>query len=224
MGKIVQTGTASRDRFLPTPPQRRQAIVRAESILDALDRLLLAQDSGEVGLPAIAREARIPLSSIYHLFPTTEAAYTGLVRRYNARMDRELDALLDGPLPDVWQDIARTLLTAVRAFYARHPVLARLALRPVPYGAARASDDSHIEELAARFAAEIGRRFHAPYVPALETRLAIAMAINDRVWSLGLDDDGTISDFLFDESVRAVLGYVGNFLPPCLAPKLATGG
>jgi AcrR family transcriptional regulator len=125
---------------------------------------------------------------IYHLFPTIEAAYTGLVHRYNARMDRELDALFDGPFPDVWQDIARTLLTA------------------------------------ARFAAELGRRFHAPYVPALEQRLAIAMAINDRVWSLGLDDDATISDFLFDESVRAVLGYLGHFLPPCLAPKPATGG
>ena len=210
-----------RSRFEPTPPRRRQAIARAENILDALDRLLLTHSSEAVGLSAIAHEAGIPVSSIYHLFPTTEAAYAGLVRRYNARMDLELDALLSGALPAVWQEIARTLFAAARSFYAAHPALARLVLRPTPFGAARASDDVHIDELAARIAVEIGRRFHIPYVHALEKRLAIAIAINDRVWSLGLNDDGTISDFLFDESMRAVLGYLGNFLPPCLEPKLA---
>lgn len=206
-------------RLLPTPPRRRPAVARAEKILDALDRLLRRTPVHEVGLPAIAREARIPLSSIYHLFPTIEAAYTGLVRRYNAQLDRELEPLVNGPATADWQDLARILLAAARTFYASNPVVARLALRPYSHQAARASDELHIAELAARFAAELNRRFHAPASKALEQRFAIAMAISDRVWSLGLREDGTIPDDLFAESVRAVLGYLGHYLPPCLEPK-----
>lgn len=195
-------------------------MVRAEQILDALDRLLRRKDIDEIGLPAIAREAQIPLSSIYHLFPTLEAAYTGLVRRYNTQMDRDLEPFIIGHPTAGWQELSRALLAAAREFYARNPVVARLALRPVPNLVARATDDSHIAELARRFAAEVDRRFHAPRVTALDQRFAIAMAISDRIWSLGLKDDGTVPDFLFEESVRAVLGYLGHYLPPCLELKL----
>ena len=55
------------------------------------------------------------------------------------------------------------------------------------------------------------------------TVVAVAMAISDRVWSLGLREDGTIPDFLFEESVRAVFGYLGHYLPPCLELKLEAG-
>lgn len=206
----------SHDRFLPTPPRRRPAVARAEKILDALDRLLRRREIDAIGLPAIAREAQIPLSSIYHLFPTVEAAYIGLIRRYNVLMDRDLEPVIRGSTSTGWQDLARALLAAARAFYAQHPVVARLALGPITHQAARASDDSHIAELATRFAAEVHRRFHAPRTTALEQRFAIAMAISDRVWSLGLTEDGTIPDFLFEESVRAVLGYLGHYLPSCL--------
>ncbi len=215
--------TASPDRFLPKRPQRRPAVVRAQKILDALDRLLRRSGVDEVGLPALAREARIPLSSIYHLFPTIEAAYTGLVRRYNTQMGRELEPIIRGSTTTGWQDLARALLGAARDFYERNPVVARLALRPIPHRAARASDEAHIAELATRFATEIERRFHAPLITGLEQRLAIAMAISDRVWSIGLREDGAIADALFEESVRAVLGYLGHYLPPCLEPKLGKG-
>ena len=208
------------DRFLPKPPRRRPAMVRAEQILDALDRLLSRKDVEGIGLPAIAREAQIPLSSIYHLFPTLEAAYTGLVRRYNAQMDRDLEPVLKSHPAAGWQDSARALLAAAREFYERNPVVARLALRSVPHRAARATDDAHIADLATRFVVEINRRFHAPQVTALDQRFAIAMAISDRIWSLGLEVDGTVPDFLFEESVRAVLGYLGHYLPPCLELKL----
>jgi AcrR family transcriptional regulator len=212
-------GRAQRDRFQPTTPRRRGAVARAEGILDGLDRLLAQSSPSDIGLPAIAREAAIPLSSIYHLFPTAEAAFTGLVRRYNARMDKELEALLAGPLPGTWQEIARELLSAVRDFYARNPVLARVVLGAVPERAARVTDDAHIAELAERFALEIERRFEAPHVRDLPRRLAIAMAISDRVWSLGVTDDGTIPDFLFEESLRALAGYLGHYLPPCLEQR-----
>ena len=194
-------------------------MARAERILDAFDRLLHRCEVEEIGLPAIAREAHIPLSSIYHLFPSLEAAYVGLVRRYNAQMDRELEPVISGSPTAAWQDMARALLAAARDFYARHPVAARLALRPMSHRAARASDDSHIAELAKRFAAEVERRFHAPREMGLEQRFVIAMAIGDRVWSLGLREDGTIADFLFEESVRAVQGYLGQYLPPFLKLK-----
>jgi AcrR family transcriptional regulator len=184
-----------------------------------LDRLLSRRPIEEIGLPAIAREARIPLSSIYHLFPSAEAAYVGLVRRYNAQMDRDLDPVISGAPSATWQDLARALLEAARAFHARHPVVARLTLRAIPNRAVRASDDSHILELASQFATELERRFHIPKVSQLEKRLAIAIAISDRIWSLGLEEDGTVTDFVFEESVRAVLGYLGQYLPPCLELK-----
>lgn len=209
----------SKDPFQPTPPRRQQARARAEAILDALDRLLAKPGAREIGLPMIAREVGIPLSSIYHLFPTLTAAFAGLVQRYNALMDADQLRVLAGPLPSNWQDLARTLMCASRGFYARYPVLARLVLNPAPMRAARAADDDHISELAKLFASELHRRFAMPEVPELEQRLAIGMAITDRIWSLGIRADGTIPDFIFEESVRALIGYLGHYLPPCLASR-----
>ena len=207
------------DRREPRRPQRRPAVARAELVLDAVERLLLRADPPDIGLPAIAREAGIPLSSIYHLFPSTAAAFSGYVQRYAVLMDQEIEALLAGPLPETWQGIAERLLATVRGFYERHAALARLVLSSTAPIAARVADDRHIEQLSHRLAHELYARFELAPQRELPRRLAIAMAISDRVWAVGVDASGRIPDDLFGESVRAVQGYLSHYLPQLLEPR-----
>ncbi|MEX6725753.1 TetR/AcrR family transcriptional regulator [Parapedomonas caeni] len=224
-------------RALPKAPRRRNAAERVDLILDATERYLLEQGLDGIGLPAIARTAGLPAASLYHLFPSTEAALVGLLRRYNALMDREFNALAVRIEAPTWQEWIRQLFAAGRDFYRRHPAHALLVFRALGFGGLRRADDGHIMEQGRAMAAELDRRFLLPPVARLDERLAIAIALSDRVWAFdpapasatgpapegatGPACDGVISDATFEESQRAVLSYLGNYLPPVLERRPA---
>lgn len=219
-------------RALPKAPRRRNAAERVDLILDATEHYLLAYGLDGIGLPAIARMAGLPAASLYHLFPSTEAALVGLLRRYNALMDQEFSVLGSRIEAPTWQEWIRQLFAAGRDFYRRHPAHALLVFRALGFGGLRRTDDGHIMEQGRAMAAELDRRFLLPPVARLDERLAIAIALSDRVWAFdpapegatgpapegatGPAPEGTISDATFEESQRAVLSYLGNYLPPVL--------
>ena len=74
-----------------TPPKRRASSQeRIERILDATETLLGEQGLGELSMYAIAEQAQIPPSSVYHFFPQIGDVLAALAER----VFLELDALL----------------------------------------------------------------------------------------------------------------------------------
>ena len=69
-------------RANPRAPSRGRGIMRYEGLLDSLEALLAEHDLEDVGLGQIAEHARVPPASVYHFFPTKEAAFMALVQRY----------------------------------------------------------------------------------------------------------------------------------------------
>jgi AcrR family transcriptional regulator len=66
----------------PRKPVQKRSRERYERLLDATESLLSAQDAGSVGLYDIAKHANVPPASVYHFFPTKEAAFVALAERF----------------------------------------------------------------------------------------------------------------------------------------------
>ena len=202
------------------PVRRSGGLARMAALLDAADEIAIAQGLSALSLPAVAARAGASPSSLYHFFPTLEALCLALLRRYNALEDRAFDQLAgQGAATSGWQEMACALLAAGRAFHDAHPVYAQLMRRAAASEALRSEDDAHMLELGARFQALLQTRFHLPPIPHLAERLGAAAAMADRLWAFLPEDNGKISDFAFEESRRALISYLANYLPGELTPK-----
>jgi len=206
-------------RSTPNPPKQERTRARVDAILDAADALLAERDAGALSLPMIAQAAGLPASSLYHFFPSAEAALVALVRRCNERMDALIEAAWPGLPKDSWQTLVRGVMAIGRAFHDAHPTYARLVLRTVAFESLRAADDAHITQMSHRLLALLKARFHVPPTPDLAGKLAVAIAISDRIWALTPPEDGKISDSMFEESQHAVLAYLSCHLPPLMARR-----
>jgi AcrR family transcriptional regulator len=203
-------------KLLPIRPSNRGAEERVTAILDATDELLKTTALEDFSLVLVARKAGIPNASIYHFFPSSEAVLAGLLRRYLAAMDVLVEAYLVAAPSMHWQKLVRHLFEIVRTFYAEHPVSATLVFHGGGFGGLQSVDDDHVEYMARLSTAAFEARFYMPMIEDVQRRVAIAIAMSDRIWAMDVHN-GCVSDFMFEESQRAIISYLSNFLPPVLA-------
>jgi AcrR family transcriptional regulator len=190
------------------------------ALLAAADRIARDHGLDDLSLPAVAALAGASPSSLYHFFPSLDALYLALLKRYNAVQDQEFEAFLaEGAPASDWRSVASDLLAAGRAFHDAHPVYTQLLRRAAASGALRRADDANMARLGQRFAQLLESRFILPPIPHLATRLGAAAALADCLWAFLPDENGKISDFAFEESRKAVISYLSNYLPGELMPK-----
>lgn len=210
--------TLSDSKLFPVKPAHQGAETRIKSILDAADMLLKTSKIEHFSILPVARVAGLANSSVYHFFPSAEAILVGLLRRYFVDLDSVLvDSLANAP-PLEWHCLIRYLFEKVRIFYTTRPVAAHLAFHTGGYGGLQLEDSQHIERIAHMTALAFQARYHIPLIDYMEQRVAIALAISDRIWAIDVRD-GKVSDFHFEESQRAVISYLSNFLPPVVAHR-----
>jgi AcrR family transcriptional regulator len=209
-------------RSTPKPPKQARARVRVDAVLEAAERLLNTHAAGTLSLPMIAQAAGAPASSLYHFFPSTEAVLVTLVRRCNEQLDAAIEQAWPTLPKASWQDLVRGVMAVGRDFHDAHPTYARLVLRTAAFDALRSEDDAHIAQMSGRLLALLQTRFHIPPTPGLEQKLAVAIAISDRIWAFGPPENGKISDSMFEESQHAVLAYLSCYLPPLMARREET--
>ncbi len=91
-----RTSFAADDTVLPRKqPSQRRARERVNRILEATGRLLLKNAYGAVSTNHIAREADIPVASIYQYFPNKQSIFYALAQRYLKNVE-EMFAELSG--------------------------------------------------------------------------------------------------------------------------------
>ena len=207
-------------RTAPKTPQRAPGRSRVDQLLAAADRIVTERGMEALSLPAVAAAAGASPSSLYHFFPSLDALLVALLERCNADQDAALEAALAAASPATsWQALTTVLITAGRDFHNAHPTYAALMRQAGASPALRAADDAHIMALGARFAALLEMAFVLPPIARLPERLGLATTVADRIWAFDAPADGRISDFAFEESKRAVLSYLANYLPGELAPR-----
>lgn len=202
-----------RRRAGPRAPTTGRASARVESLLDATEALLRDLDPDDVGLYQIAERAGVPAGSVYHFFPTKDAAFLALARRY---LDG-FSGLMREPIPAGalvgWQSVIQLEQRRAMAFYNDHPAAMKLLYGG--YGSAETRQASllHSAAVARETYHGLDRLFHLPFLREPERKFEVALTILDAIWALSYARAGRITDTYADEAFDAYSAYCRLFLP-----------
>lgn len=209
----------------PRKPVRKRSRERYERLLDATESLLSAQDAGSVGLYDIAKQASVPPASVYHFFPTKEAAFVALAERFLVQLNAATHILpLDHRKIEHWSDIFIMVTDRLITFYNDHPVLLKLFFGSGLTPDIRRRDMDYINSLSESGYAWMNRYFVMPYIPDPEMKFAIIYAIYDGITCASYERHGRVTDEFRDGLIAAVLAYCRTFLPdviPLRPPEIA---
>lgn len=200
------------------PPTRRRGIDRFEALLDATAWLLAERFDENISIAQIAEKAGVPLASVYHFFPSRNAAFVALAQRYQTQL-HELALREQVPPPTRWQDIIEDRQRAGARYLNENPAALRLFLGAGVSVEVRNTDLRGNVELARSRAALLRDTFEMETMAGLEKWLAVSVALVDGIWALSYSLHGRITDEYVEEGVRCAVLYLRSYLPEILELK-----
>lgn len=194
---------------MPTQARSRE---RVERILDATAGLVLVDGIDGLTTRAIADAAELPVASLYQYFSDKEAVLLALCERDMAEMDdqvaRDLAAISD-------LTIASLVETSMRAFvavYHRRPAFMQIWMRGrtnnAVYDYGRHHNKRIAENLLAVAAAADLLDTSAFTTAELSALAELAVEVGDRAFQLAFERDPRGDDFLLDQAIELVTGYL----------------
>jgi AcrR family transcriptional regulator len=205
-------------RIVARQPQRKPGQLRFRKLLEALDQLLANNNVQDIGLYQIAAQAKVPNASIYHFFPSTEAALLALAEvHHNALLDLSKQYLESSPKR--WQDMFRLKLTEAAHYHNHHPAALRLFLGANISMEVKSADISQTYRLVDGRARLLDHYFHMPEIPGWRRRLATYFSVVDGVFGLSYSENGNITDEYIAEAHQAGIAYLRCYLPEVLIPR-----
>jgi AcrR family transcriptional regulator len=207
------------EKITPRWPARSDSKARFQILMQAVESLLAQRGPSEITIQMIADEAHMPTATVYHFFPSAEAAMFAQARVYVERFEKlsaEERAYDDRR---TWQQAWRTGLRKGRDVYVANPSCMRLLLGPdVPRDVQTYDSDFNVR-LGRTAVKQLHDYFVMPHVEGLEGVCTNAVEISDTFWRTSFDRHGTITDACFEESIRAVIAYLRTYLPEELTPR-----
>jgi AcrR family transcriptional regulator len=216
-------GTTDDDRpWAPRRPTQERSRRRYEAILRAAEELLETANLEDISFYDLARKAGMPAASVHYLFPSAAAIQSELRERHDTRISEHLLAFhaeMAGRSVATWQEWLRIEAAEARDYYNANRPACEILLGPLLHRENRTASMRGNAQVGASNLENMKRRFLVPDTPGLEARFARNCAIIEMFWSTSYLATGSISDFAFEESVRAGVSYLLNFLPGVLAVR-----
>lgn len=198
----------------PRKPVQKRSRERFERLLDAVEELLLDQEPSSLGLYDIAKQANVPPASVYHFFPTKEAAFVALAERYLERLNEMTRSnLLDRSQIRHWSDLYILVSDHLFEFYNENPVLLKLFFGSGLNAEIHNRDLDYIKRLSEDGYNWMNSYFEMPYIPEPEIKFSIIYAIYDGVTSASYQRHGIVTQDYKDGLISAVLAFCRTFLP-----------
>src|SRR5215468_8252105 len=122
--------TARSEKITPRWPARADSKARFQILMQAIESLLAQRGPSEITIQMIADEARMPTATVYHFFPSAEAAMFAQARVYVERFEK---MGTEGRTPEErrsWQQAWRIGMQKGRDVYVANPSCMRLLLGP----------------------------------------------------------------------------------------------
>lgn len=233
MGTEKETGgrlARRQTRACPRAPSRGRGVIRYEGLLDSLEALLVDHDLEDVGLYQIAEHAGVPHASVYHFFPTKEAAFLALVQRYVSEIRSQQK---HRPVPPEalrsWQDFLAQELREAIGFFRLTPQAMKLFIGRFGGMESWRAEMNQNTSAARLLFKRLNCAFHLPYIRDAETKFLTFIEVVDAVLGISYVRDGEITDEAVEEAHRAGVAYCRLFLPDQLelredvAARLARG-
>lgn len=194
-------------------PSRVKGVTRYAALIDATEALLMDQSAADVGLYQIAERANVPPASVYHFFPTKEAAFLALTQRY-------LDGFRDLACRPVaaealsgWQALLASDLRLAMEYYDLHPPALKLLLGGYGGEETAKTNREYNERSAHDVYDRFNAAFHLPFMREVEKKFHIMLEIIDAVWRIGYLKHGAITEEYYGEALDASVAYSRLFLP-----------
>lgn len=194
---------------MPTQARSRE---RVERILDATAGLVLVDGIDGLTTRAIADAAELPVASLYQYFSDKEAVLLALCERDMAEMDDQVARDL-AAIPDL--TIASLVETSMRAFvavYHRRPAFMQIWMRGRTNNAVYDYGRHHNKRIAENLlavAASADLLDTSAFTAAELSALAeLAVEVGDRAFQLAFERDPRGDNFLLDQAIELVTGYL----------------
>ena len=203
-------------------PSQQRSRLRYEMLLDATDALLADKETTEVGLYDIAAAAKVPPASVYHLFPTKEAAFVALAERYLIGLSAHITRPLQVGELRRWRDLVTTELHRAIEYYNNNKVMSKLFFGANVVPDVRLLDVRNVEAVSASIYDRMNAMFEMPYLHDADTKFAALIGIYDGIWMTSYARHGLITPEFARETELAGLASCETFLPaviPLRAPK-----
>lgn len=199
-------------RRLPTQARSRE---RVERILDAAAQLVVAEGVEGLTTRSIAEAAELPVASLYQYFADKEAVLLALCERDMAEMDDQVAADLAELATAGEVTMAGLVETSMRAFvkvYHRRPAFMQIWMRgrtnTAVYDYGRHHNKRITDNLLA-YAADLGLVDQGDYSDTELTAIGeLAVELGDRAFQLAFERDPHGDEFLIDEAIDLVAGYL----------------
>lgn len=193
---------------LPRKPQRANGRLRYEHLLDAAEHLLVEGGPSALTMQRLAKEAGVPMASVYHFFPGPVAVSIGLAERYLAGLAEAIGQPVADADTLAWQDIVALLMDRAVAYYVDHPYAQRLILGSDHSWQIRQSDLANNRLLAESVADLLASRFPQADYPTLIQAIVVAISVGDAVLTLAVAEHGGITQAYGREATLAICGYM----------------
>ena len=203
----------------PRRPSRGRGLVRYQALLDATDALLRDSNPDEIGLYQIAEKAEVPPASVYHFFPTKEAAYQALAEQYLEGLLEVHSAPIEAARLRSWQDVFAVGMRRAMEFYNAHPPMLKILYGGYGGVQARNIDILVTDQMAAVSYNRLNKIFHMPFIQDPQRRFQIVFAVLDAIWTISVRRYGKITDEYLEEAFRACVACAKVFLPEVVEPR-----
>lgn len=193
-------------------PKQARAKARVEAILAATEKLLIAEGPDNITTTAIARDAGIPVGSVYQYFSDRDDILTQLYGvAYDAVIKVVADKLesLPGDGSLSFEVVNHTLLETFWAAARAHPTfrpLTRWANHSHSLWEVTPGLDSHIDELIAGSLMKSGVSLDVVSPPAVMRTLTMTISI--LVDQAIEEDDEQLAEQLIEELARMISSYL----------------
>jgi len=202
-------------------PSRERGQLRFQALLNATEALLNEHNPDDIGLYQIARRARIAPASVYHFFPTKNAALLALAEKCQADIRAMMNAPVSAARMQSWQDLLIVRHERADSYYNSHIPAAKIFLGIHPSWDIHQADTRHNQTASGTLFSYYDRLFLMPYVQDPQKKFELLYAISDAIRSVSFERHGTITEKYARESIAACIAYCRTFLPDRIAPRPA---
>lgn len=214
--KKIETIGKARRAGSPRQPSRGRGLLRYTALVDATEALLQTEDPDEVGLYRIAEQADVPPASVYHFFPTKEAAFTALANRVADRLMEVHRAPIRARDIQSWQALFQIDTGRARDFYNANPAALKIFYGGFVGVDARRVDESVVRRLAGASYRRMDQIFHMPFIRNPEQKFVSRLAILDSIWGVSVKLHGHITEEFHQEALIACTAYSCHILPEAI--------
>lgn len=199
---------------------QKRGMERRKQILLTTRALLKDCDLAEITLADVAKESGVPVSSIYHFYPSILEIYRSLVDVFR----EELAGFLVSHFQiagqslkiDSWQQLVGYLIDGTAQFYRDNYEFQQLILSGKAPAMVKQLDRENDSVLAELMSEAFNTYFSLPDMPNLPDVVFNAVEMVDLFFSLSVYRNHCISDDGVEESKRAVSSYLRCYLPEYL--------